>query len=474
MLGSLTLGGYDASRFIENDVYFQFAPDNERDIVVGIVDITATSSTKSNISLLNRDPFSMYIDSTVAEIWLPVEVCEAFENAFGLKYDNITSLYLVDDQLHDRLKAENPSVTFLLGRKYETNATVNITLPYNAFDLQANKPYKGLENTTNYFPIRRATRDNQFVFGRTFLQESYLVVDWERQNFSISACNWDMKEKNIVPITSPKYTGEQKQKSSSGLGTGAVIGIALGVGFALVFLIVAAFVVWYRRRRRRRQKDEQAKTEYAAQAVATVGKDSSSDKDDTLHSPTTDVGEGTNVFPKAELPAEPKPLDPYIKDSPTAFPSIVEAANTERPIFEMEGCIPTPTEAGGRQLSEKESMMVREARYNGTDPNAVAVSTPDAPPATAPRRPVPLTGLDVAMVNRRVPASVSPVTPLTPRTRDGASLEAGDTFFQPMQRRGPPRYGSALEVDNGSMGSSPISPLEGPTEAERKRFSYES
>ena len=231
VLGSLTLGGYDASRFIENDLTWSFAPDNERDIVVGIVDITATSTTKSNISLLNRDSFSMYIDSTVAELWLPVEVCEAFEDAFGLQYDNLTGLYLVDDQLHDRLQAENPSVTFLLGQKYSTNATVNITLPYNAFDLQASPPYKGLTEATNYFPIRRATRENQFVLGRTFLQESYLTVDWERQNFSISACNWVLEQdKNIVPIISPKYTGEQDgQTSRSGLSTGAIIGIALGV-----------------------------------------------------------------------------------------------------------------------------------------------------------------------------------------------------------------------------------------------------
>lgn len=466
MLGSLTLGGYDASRFIENDLTWTFAPDNERDIVVGIVDITASTTTKSNISLLNRDPFSMYIDSTVAELWLPVEVCEAFEDAFGLQYDNLTSLYLVDDELHERLQAENPSVTFLLGQKYSTNATVNITLPYNAFDLQASPPYKGLSNVTNYFPIRRATRDNQFVLGRTFLQESYLVVDWERQNFSISACNWVLEEnKDIVSIISPKYTGEDNGPSS-GLSTGAIIGIALGIGFALVLSVVCGFVVWYRRRRQK-HRDEQAKADYAAQGA--TAKAPPSDKEDTPSTPTASSLLGNNVFPKAELPADTKHADPDSKgtDLPIVFGRLVEADNTERPIFEMEGDIPAPTEAGGRQLSEKETMMVREARYNGVDPNSVPQISPVR--EEGPRRPAPLTGLDVAMVKGSMP--VSPVTPLTPRNVDGASLEAGDTFFQPMQRR-VPRHGSLLEAEDTLL--PPVSPLSGSTDTSRRRFSYES
>lgn len=466
MLGSLTLGGYDASRFIENDLTWTFAPDNERDIVVGVVDISATSSTKSNISLLNRDPFSVYIDSTIAELWLPVEVCEAFEDAFGLVYDNITGLYLVDEQLHNRLKAENPSVTFLLGQKYSTNVTVNITLPYAAFDLQASPPYKGLTNVTNYFPIRRAPRDNQFTLGRTFLQESYLTVDWERQNFSISACNWVLGEnKNIVPIISPKYTGEN-DGSSGGLSTGAIIGIAVGIGLVVILAIGALFMFF--RRRRQRQKEEKAKADYVEQAAA--AKESSSEKEEPLNSPTQDGSGGSHVFPKAELPADSKHADADRKDAdpPTTFGRLVEAENTERPIYEMEGDMPAPNEAGGRQLSEKESMMVREARYNGVDPSGA----PEVPPPfeeDTRRRPAPLTGLDVAMVNRRLP--VSPVTPLTPRTRDGASLEANDTFFQPVQRR-TPRDGSLLEVEDTPL--SPISPLDGSTDTSRRRFSYES
>jgi len=420
----------------------------------------------------------MYIDSTVAELWLPEPVCSAFEDAFGLQYDNFTGLYLVDDNLHKRLLAENPSVSFFLGQKYSTNATINITFPYSAFDLQASPPYKGLQNVTNYFPIRRATKENQFVLGRTFLQESYLTVDWERQNFSISACNWgsDLSQKQIVPIISPQYTGERNKSSS--LATGAIIGIALGAGFAVVIMAVGAFF-FFRRRRQQRKKLERIDAQYAAQAAAT--KESSSEKVEEHQAAAKTGDEGTtNVFPKAELPADssfPPRLSTDGKaddeESPTSLgiPSpLAEVENNERQIFEMEGDTPNPAEAGGRQLSEKETMMVRERIYNGVDPNGgpdVSPMSEEAPP----HRLAPVSPSEVAMVNRRLP--VSPVTSVTPRTpRDGASLEASDTFFQPTQRLRAPRDGRTMETDDTLL--SPISPLEGSTETSRRRFSYES
>lgn len=476
VLGSLTLGGYDESRFVPNDLTFGFAPDNERDIVVGIVGITANSSTKSNIDLLNdHDSFTMYIDSTVAELWLPIEVCEAFEEAFGLKYDNTTELYLVDDLLHQTLKAENPSITFSLGQKFLTNTTVEITLPYSAFDLQASPPYKGLENETGYFPIRRASKENQYVLGRTFLQEAYLIVDWERQNFSVSACSWVFDQpKSVVPIISPKYEAEVEAANagkSKHFTTGSIIGVALGAGFGVAMAISA--VIWWYWRRRQKRKLELVKAEYEAKAAAASKESPTTEKsEEPPNSPTKDAEEGTNVFPKAELPADhahPPEMSTDQKDgaSSLGMPSPpVEAENTERQIFEMPGDIPDRAEAGGRQLSEKETMMVRERIYNGVDPN----EPPDVSPESEepPRRPAPLNPSEVTMVNRRLP-NVSPTTPRAPR--DGASLEASDTFFQPPQSRAL-REARSLEADDTLL--SPISPLEGSADTSRRRFSYES
>ncbi|KAF2008081.1 acid protease, partial [Amniculicola lignicola CBS 123094] len=486
VLGSLTLGGYDASRFIPNDLTFEFSPDNERDIVVGVVDILGKTTTRSNINLLTRDGFTMYIDSTVAELWLPHEVCDAFEEHFGLKYDNQTDLYLVDDELHQQLIAENASITFSFGQKFATNATVDIVLPYAAMDLEASPPYRGLNNTSKYYPIRRAENEEQYVLGRTFLQEAYLIVDWERQNFSISQCSWVFgQEKDIVPIISPNYITKKPSKGSprpKRISTGAIIGIALGGGFCFAMVLFGiAFMIW---RRRQNAKKQMIAAQYAAKA--TTAKESAEKREaEPPTSPTKDLDEGTKVFPKAELPGESisrpgalrdvKEADPTSPSSPGMSSPAIEVDNTERQVFEMPGDFPATQEAGGRELSEKETMMVREQRINGTDPNQQPLITPTT--EEPPRRLAPVSPSEVTMVNRRIPAAstntVSPnstsVSPTTPRTpMDGALLEANDTFFQPSRMA---RDGRFLETDDTLL--SPISPLDGSTDSTRRRFSYE-
>ncbi|KAF2186166.1 acid protease [Zopfia rhizophila CBS 207.26] len=476
VLGSLTLGGYDTSRYISNDLTFGFAPDNERDIVVGVVGIHASSSTKSNINLMKREQFTMYIDSTVAEIWLPTEVCKTFEDAFGLKYDEETNLYLVDNLLHETLRAENPNITFSLGQKFSTNSTVDIVLPYAAFDLQAKPPYRGLQNESSYFPIRRAANESQFVFGRTFLQEAYLVVDWERQNFSVYQSSWIYDApQNIIPIISPSLTNEANSDSTSGarhLSTGAIIGIATGSGFSVAMICFG--IAWWFWRKRHIAK---AKAKYEEQAAAAAAaKETPAEKvEEPPISPIQDPEEGTKVFPKAELPADTtsrpelqtdvKAGDPNSSSSFGMPSPAIEVENTERQIFEMPGDIPTRQEADGRQLSEKESMMVRERLYNGVDPQGLPSVSPTS--EEPPRRLAPVSPSEVAVVNRRGLPNVSPTTPRVPR--DGAFLEANDTFFQPSRA---PRDGRYLEAEDTLL--SPISPLEGSTDSKsRRRFSYE-
>ena len=217
-LGSLTLGGYDSSRYISNNISFIFSPDNERDLVVALKGLTANSTTRSDIDLLKEiDDVTLYIDTTVAEIWLPLAICEAFEEAFGLIYDNTTGLYLVDDLLHQTLLAQNPSITFTFGQTYTSGEIVQITLPYAAFDLEAKHPYHDLNETTRYFPLRRAEKKEQWALGRTFLQEAYITVDWERSRFSVYQCDWTYgKPSNIVPIISPTYAKVSSVETNKG------------------------------------------------------------------------------------------------------------------------------------------------------------------------------------------------------------------------------------------------------------------
>jgi hypothetical protein len=250
VVGQLILGGYDPTRFEPNtnDFSFSFSTDPTRLLTVGVESILATNTLLGTQSLSLSAHFSL-IDSTTSMLWLPRDICDAFETSFGLTYDPNTDLYLINDTMRDQLRARNPSVTIKLIDSLEGAATnfTNIELPYSAFDLQASYPY--YDNATNYFPIRRAANESQYTLGRTLLQEAYIIVDYERANFTLAQAAFPnpLPPAAIVailpqdaPISSPKPA----------LTAGAKAGIAIGC-IASVF-ILASLAFWFCRRRRRR------------------------------------------------------------------------------------------------------------------------------------------------------------------------------------------------------------------------------
>jgi hypothetical protein len=259
VFGNLILGGYDSTRFKpnDNDFSFTFSTDPSKLLTVGVDSITATNSLQGTFSLTSGAHFSV-IDSTVSHLWLPTAICSQFEQAFGLTYDPRTDLYLVNDTVHAELKSKNPTLTFKLVNSLENTVTkyTNIQLPYAAFDLQASFPY--YPNATNYFPIRRAANSTQYVLGRTLLQEAYLIVDYERANFTVAQAVFPdpLPAAKVVTITSKAGTGSNPNTGSSGIGTGAIVGIAVGAA-VLLFLAIFAFF-FFRKRRTKKQTYELA------------------------------------------------------------------------------------------------------------------------------------------------------------------------------------------------------------------------
>ena len=167
VLGSLTLGGFDDSKFQANDVTFPFNDQDIRALTVGISAIV--QNTNSGQKTLLNESISAFLDSTIPWIYLPLEACKQFESAFGLEWDETHQVYLVNDTLHTSLEAQNATVTFTL-RSPGNTGSVDIALPYAAFDLIAEYPLA--ENRTRYFPLVRATNDTQYTLGRTFFQEA--------------------------------------------------------------------------------------------------------------------------------------------------------------------------------------------------------------------------------------------------------------------------------------------------------------
>ena len=164
------MGGYDASRLVPNDVSFNFAGTEKRQLQIGLKSITHSTSN-GETSLLSDGKLAL-VDSTVPHLWLPQPACDAFVEAFGLsqQQDPSNNLYLVNDTQHETLLKQNASLVFQLVNNLDGGPSINITLPYASFDLQAKYPLA--KTPSRYFPLQRANDEFSVTLGRTFLQEA--------------------------------------------------------------------------------------------------------------------------------------------------------------------------------------------------------------------------------------------------------------------------------------------------------------
>ena len=171
VLGSLILGGYDASRLVASNITFPFSDVDVRDLTVEVQNISIDMKNRSVSLVKQHKTIAAFIDSTVPYLYLPSEICEGFEDAFGITWNDSVQAYLVNDSLHGDLVTQNASVTFSIGPlSGGADRVIDISLPYAAFDLIAQYPL--VVNTTRYFPLMRATNESQYTLGRTFLQEA--------------------------------------------------------------------------------------------------------------------------------------------------------------------------------------------------------------------------------------------------------------------------------------------------------------
>ena len=238
--GSLTLGGYDQTRFIPNNVSITFGADSSRDLLVGIQQITSDTLSSPFLS------FGIYafIDSMVPHIWLPISVCTAFERAFNHTWNDTAELYLLTEDEHTKLLNMNANITIRLGPNAasSSNESVNIVMPYGAFDLTASLPL--VESPTYYFPLKRAQNDTQYTLGRVFLQQAYIIADYDRSNFSVSQALFPgiSIKKNIIATLAPGTPSEQNHGTLS-----KKVIVSIPCSIILLLLVIAFLNRWHRR-----------------------------------------------------------------------------------------------------------------------------------------------------------------------------------------------------------------------------------
>ncbi|KAF1847047.1 acid protease [Cucurbitaria berberidis CBS 394.84] len=253
VMGNLVLGGYDKSRFTAQGPTIYMPNEKNNSLVVGVQSIlyapdqdveTATYSISRP-----EEGFEANIDSTIPYLILPDRICNEFQQKFQLQFDEDIKLYTVNKSAHEWNTQQNATVSFKIGAgRQDSNKFTTIVLPYAAFDQQVSFPITA--EATQYFPIKKS--DNGiYVLGRTFLQEAYIVVDYERANFTVAPAYFSepMPDESLVPIFNKTYTGIMPQKDAdSGLSTGAIAGIVVGIVLAFIIAGVGAFLWWKKRR----------------------------------------------------------------------------------------------------------------------------------------------------------------------------------------------------------------------------------
>ena len=410
---SLTLGGYDANRFIPHNISFELSPTQQPEAFINSISV-ASGSPAGRVQNWSSNPLqlvgpaegvSVVIDSSTPFLWLPESICESFALALGLTYNDSLALYTFDGNAtsRDDLHAWNLNFTFSLSDTSSSSGVVNITLPYAAFDQQLSYPF--IPNTTfetgdkYYFPLRQAANDTQYTIGRAFLQEAYIITDYERNNFSVYQVFHPadpLGNTSIVDITRPSnslFTGVPGQTTSGGLSRTSIILISVGAVLFLILLIFAFFV--YRRWRRKRIISE--------------------DESEPVTAP---------MAPKE--PGGPPMI--YGKDRISSTTPVEVSADTEQ--FEL-AVSQHPVELDGTSASIYDQPRGRSTQWNS---DSVSDSSPDTVP------------------NERYRASrtgiYSPVSPPGQSTLGRSPISSPPPMYRPATARAEPLHGTMRLRDN--------------------------
>jgi hypothetical protein len=173
-------------------------------------------------------------------------------------------------------------------------------LPYASFELKLTKEYPGNNAWKRYFPIRPAVTPEQYTLGRAFLQEIYLVANYESRNFSLSLRNFDSQmgggQHHRVAIPDPT------RPPTKDVSNAATYGLIAGGCFLAGLLILV--MVWRCGKRRGGKMDpESASTTIAGKAT---------ELDSTSHT-LYEMDKANEVYEMSGKPARVEAINPDLK-----------------------------------------------------------------------------------------------------------------------------------------------------------------
>ncbi|EAA35194.2 hypothetical protein GE21DRAFT_5677 [Neurospora crassa] len=413
---SLTFGGYDALRFVPHDTTFRLyignstADSNDRAPTVRLRGLTAQvpsldkapgnwTSTSQTLVAMN-DSITAMIDSSTPFLWLPTDICERIASILDLVWRADLGVYVFANGgeqylRYKRMKSiDDLSFTFTVssydnsdnfGYPLNMPGVVNITIPPAAFAQVLRYPWKNIikfnESSIPYFPLTRSTNEtnnNQYIIGRVFMQEAYIITKYDKAAFSIhqalfpdnSATNHSLQAIERPP-NSPYPEGPPVKKvAKKPLGVGQTVAIVVSAFAAGSVIGLISFLCC--RRGSKVKKNEARKLEHNSEEVTPIhdeppqntvsrmlsmfvgrrrSRKQSSPKTQAIMTEPVEVGADAHhqVF---ELPVPPEPIeldnndighnDPYLGLDGSRVTSDYEAAR-QKLECQLQGSVPTYT-----------------------------------------------------------------------------------------------------------------------------------
>ncbi|KYG41059.1 hypothetical protein M433DRAFT_76677 [Acidomyces richmondensis BFW] len=243
VLGSLIFGGYDEARLAVDPIPINvpFDVTAAHGLRLTITSLTASNTLQGYaLQQFIAYPITVNVDSAVSQLWLPSNICDKISSAFNLTYIEDGNYYIVNETTHRALKDNSPVFTFEVGSPSGASS-IQITIPYSAFDLNLTLPLA--INSIPYFPLRKAANSSQFTLGRAFLQEAYLVVNWENSTFTIGQA---VAQDNYTHVISLENSESQPvaasyQNTRTAIIAGVVAVVIVAVAFVIAWWMVSRF-----------------------------------------------------------------------------------------------------------------------------------------------------------------------------------------------------------------------------------------
>ncbi|KAK1597289.1 eukaryotic aspartyl protease [Colletotrichum navitas] len=293
---SLTLGGYDESRFIQHNNEFSLDPsDGLPHALVRAIEVTTGQdkvlpggwNTSTRILSDMSTSFIAMIDSSTPYLWLPDAICDQFAQAFNLTYNSTFELYTLTDGQYTDFKSASSSYSFTFSFTSQDNSddfghpltvpgVVNITITAAAFAQSLRYPFQSDaiqdgDPAVPYFPLRRASSlTDTFIIGRSFLQEAYLITKYDTGVFSLHQALFPdepLESVQLRNVAQPNNsTFPPPSNLHGGLSTAQMGGIAAGATAGCVIMLAC----WYLYRRQKKSRANIRALEDAKDAASSI------------------------------------------------------------------------------------------------------------------------------------------------------------------------------------------------------------